>query len=137
MAPAVLEDPIRANPIVGQVIVVGEGKPFIAALVTLDEEMLPTWLKNNGQDDSMSVADAAKNPAVLAEIQRAVDAANSKVSRAESIRKFVVLDADLTEATGHLTPKLSIKRSVIVKDFADEIEAMYVAAPETQGASLQ
>ncbi len=84
-----------------------------------------------------SVADAAKNPVVLAEIQKAVDAANSKVSRAESIRKFVVLDADLTEATGHLTPKLSIKRSVIVKDFADQIEAMYVAAPETQGASLQ
>jgi long-chain acyl-CoA synthetase len=137
VAPAVLEDPIRANPIIGQVIVVGEGKPFIAALVTLDEEMLPTWLKNNGQDENMPVEVAAKNPVVLAEIQKAVDAANSKVSRAESIRKFVVLDAELTEATGHLTPKLSIKRNVIVKDFADEIEAMYIAAPETEGASLK
>ncbi len=136
VAPATLEDPIRANPIIGQVIVVGDQKPFISALVTLDEEMLPTWLKNNGQDETMSVADACRNAVVLAEIQRAVDAANAKVSRAESIRKFVVLDADLTEASGHLTPKISIKRNVIVKDFTDEIEAMYVAAPETQGASL-
>jgi long-chain acyl-CoA synthetase len=136
VAPATLEDPIRANPIIGQVIVVGDQRPFISALITLDEEMLPTWLKNNGQSETMTVAEAAKNPVVLAEIQRAVDAANSKVSRAESIRKFAVLDADLTEATGHLTPKLSIKRSVIVKDFADVIDDMYVAAPETQGASL-
>ena len=115
---------------------VGDQKPFISALVTLDEEMLPTWLKNNGQDETMSVADACKNAVVLAEIQRAVDAANAKVSRAESIRKFVLLDAELTEASGHLTPKMSIKRNIIVKDFTDEIEAMYVAAPETQGASL-
>ena len=136
VAPATLEDPIRANPIIGQIIVVGDQKPFISALVTLDEEMLPTWLKNNGLDETMSVADACKNTVVLAEIQRAVDAANAKVSRAESIRKFVVLDAELTEASGHLTPKMSIKRNIIVKDFTEEIEAMYVAAPETQGASL-
>ena len=136
VAPAALEDPIRANPIVGQVIVVGDQKPFISALVTLDEEMLPTWLKNNGLDDSMSVVKAAKDPAVLAEVQRAVDAANTTVSRAESIRKFVILDADLTEASGHLTPKLSIKRNVILKDFAGEIEGMYNAAPATEGVSL-
>src|SRR5690606_39700980 len=88
VAPAALEDPIRSNPIIGQVVVVGDQKPFIAALVTLDSEMLPTWLKNNGFDENMSLADASKNEAVRAEVQRAIDAANGKVSRAESIRKF-------------------------------------------------
>ena len=136
VAPAALEDPIRANPIIGQVIVVGDQKPFISALITLDEEMLPTWLKNNGLDDSMSVDVAAKDPKVVAEVQKAVDAANATVSRAESIRKFVILDAELTEASGHLTPKLSIKRNVILKDFTDEIEGMYNAAPATEGVSL-
>ena len=136
VAPATLEDPIRANPIIGQVIVVGDQKPFIGALVTLDEEMLPVWLNNNGEDAKMSVSDAAKHPKVLAEIQKAVDAANAKVSRAESIRKFVVLDAELTEASGHLTPKLSIKRNVIMKDFADVVESMYVGSPATEGISL-
>jgi len=136
VVPAVLEDPIRANPIIGQVIVVGDQKPFISALITLDDEMLPVWLNNNGLDATMSIAEAAKNPAVLAEIQSAVDAANTKVSRAESIRKFHVLDADLTEASGHLTPKLSIKRNVIVKDFADVIEGLYTSSPATEGVSL-
>ena len=136
VAPAALEDPIRANPIIGQVIVVGDQKPFISALITLDDEMLPVWLNNNGLDASMSISDAAKHPKVLAEIQAAVDAANTGVSRAESIRKFTVLESDITEASGHLTPKLSIKRNVILVDFADVIEGMYSAAPETQGVSL-
>ena len=136
VAPATLEDPIRACTIVGQVIVVGDQKPFISALITLDEEMLPVWLNNNGLDAAMSVEAAAKDPKVLAEIQRAVDAANAKVSRAESIRKFQILDADLTEASGHLTPKLSIKRNVILKDFNDVIEGMYSGAPATEGVSV-
>lgn len=138
VAPAVLEDPIRANPIIGQVIVVGDQRPFISALITLDEEMLPTWLKNNGVDGELTPREAATNPTVLAEVQRAVDAANSQVSRAESIRKFHILDADLTEESGHLTPKLSIKRNVILKDFAPEIEAMYssTSEPMTQGTSI-
>ncbi len=137
VAPAVLEDPVRANPIVGQIIVVGDQKPFIAALVTLDPEMLPTWLQNNGQDASMSVSEAAKNPAVIAEVQRAVDQANTRVSRAESIRKFEILDVEFTEASGHLTPKLSIKRNVIVKDFAEVIDRMYNVPQPTQGLSLK
>jgi len=136
VAPAALEDPIRANPIISQVIVVGEQKPFIAALITLDEEMLPVWLGNNGEDAGQSVAAAASNPKVRAEIQRAVDAANANVSRAESIRKFVVLEHDLTEASGYLTPKLSIKRDLIVKDFTPVIESMYSGAPATEGTSL-
>ncbi|SMG49520.1 AMP-dependent synthetase/ligase [Agreia pratensis] len=136
VAPAVLEDPIRANPLVGQVIVVGDQKPFISALITLDPEMLPVWLGNNGQSPRLTLAEAAQNPAVLAEIQRAVDDANSSVSRAESIRKFVVLSDDLTEDSGHLTPKLTIKRNVILKDFADDVERIYQAAPATEGQSL-
>ncbi|MDF2573302.1 MAG: long-chain fatty acid--CoA ligase [Agromyces sp.] len=136
VAPAALEDPIRANPLVGQVVVVGDKKPFISALVTLDPEMLPVWLNNNDEDAGMSVDDAAKNPAVLAEVQRAIDAANETVSRAESIRKFTILPTELTEASGHLTPKLSIKRNVILEDFAGEIEAMYSGAPATEGHSI-
>ena len=136
VAPAALEDPIRSNPVVGQVVVVGDQKPFIAALITLDPEMLPTWLDNNGQDKSLTVEQAATNPVVLAEIQRAIDAANAKVSRAESIRKFVVLPTEFTEASGHLTPKMSIKRNVILTDFAAEIQGIYtVTPPPTQGVS--
>ena len=137
VSPAALEDPIRANPLVGQVIVVGDKKPFISALVTLDVEMLPTWLKNNGEDADQTLAEASVNPKVIAEVQKAVDAANALVSRAESIRKFQILATDLTEASGHLTPKMSIKRNVIVEDFADVIEGIYGGAPqETQGISL-
>ena len=135
VAPAQLEDPIRANPIIGQVVVVGEQRPFISALITLDEEMLPVWLNNNGEDATQSLGEASRNPKVLAEIQKAVDAANATVSRAESIRKFVILPQDLTEASGHLTPKLSIKRNVILTDFAHVIEDMYSGAPATEGIS--
>ena len=137
VSPAALEDPIRSNPLIGQVVVVGDQKPFISALITLDVDMLPVWLNNNGQDATLTLAEAATNPAVLAEIQRAIDAANSRVSRAESIRKFHVLPVDLTEASGHLTPKLSIKRNVIMKDFAAEVESLYTANPTaTEGISL-
>lgn len=125
VAPAALEDPIRANPIIGQVVVVGDQRPFISALITLDPEMLPTWLANNGLEASMSLAEASTNAAVRAEVQRAVDGANARVSRAESIRKFTILDSEWTEASGHLTPKLSIKRNIIMNDFADEIAAIY------------
>ncbi|MBX3311116.1 MAG: long-chain fatty acid--CoA ligase [Cryobacterium sp.] len=136
VAPATLEDPIRANPIIGQVIVVGDKRPFIGALISLDEEMLPVWLNNNGEDATMSVDEAAKNPKVLAEIQSAIDKANSHVSRAESVRKFVILPHDLTEASGHLTPKLSVKRHVVLSDFADTIDGLYEDAPATQGHSV-
>ena len=125
VSPAALEDPIRANPIVGQVVVVGDQKPFIAALVTLDPEMLPAWLANNGLPADMSLKDAATNDAVRAEVQRAIDIANTRVSRAESIRKFTILPTEWTEASGHLTPKMSIKRNVILKDFAPQIAEIY------------
>ena len=137
VAPAGLEDPIRSNPIIGQVVVVGDQKPFIAALVTLDSEMLPVWLNNNDLDAQMSLTEAASHPKVVAEVQRAIDAANARVSRAESIRKFTILATEFTESSGHLTPKMSIKRHVITTDFADVVEGMYSGAPETQGISLQ
>jgi long-chain acyl-CoA synthetase len=136
VAPAALEDPIRANPLVGQVVVAGDRRPFISALITLDPEMLKVWLGNNGQDPALTLEQASQNPAVLAEVQRAVDAANATVSRAESIRKFVVLPVELTEAAGHLTPKLSIKRQVVLDAFADVITRIYEAAPNTEGHSL-
>jgi long-chain acyl-CoA synthetase len=137
VSPAALEDPIRANPLVGQVIVVGDKKPFIGALVTLDADMLPTWLKNNGEDTSLTLAEASVNPRVVAEIQKAIDAANALVSRAESIRKFAILKTELTEASGHLTPKLSIKRAVILEDFAQEVADLYSDSSATMGLSLK
>ncbi|WAB83544.1 AMP-dependent synthetase/ligase [Microcella daejeonensis] len=137
VAPAGLEDPIRSNPIIGQVVVVGDQKPFVSALITLDSEMLPVWLNNNGEEATMSLDAAARHPKVLAEVQRAVDVANARVSRAESIRKFTILATEFTEASGHLTPKMSIKRNVITADFASVIEGMYAGAPQTQGISLQ
>ncbi|GAB3617644.1 AMP-dependent synthetase/ligase [Okibacterium endophyticum] len=137
VAPAALEDPIRANPLVGQVVVVGDQRPFISALITLDPEMMPTWLGNNGVQSDLTMEQAAKNPVVLAALQHAVDEANSRVSRAESIRKFVVLPTEFTEESGHLTPKMSIKRHVILKDFASLIDGVYAETPSTQGISLK
>jgi long-chain acyl-CoA synthetase len=128
VAPAFLEDPIRADPLIGQVVVVGDQKPFISALVTLDPEMLPMWLANNKLDVSMSLDEATKHPLVVAQVQRAIDRANSRVSRAESIRKFAILPIEFTEPSGHLTPKMSIKRHVITHDYAREIDAMYTNA---------
>ncbi len=136
VAPAALEDPIRANPIVGQVVVVGDQKPFISALITLDSEMLPTWLGNNGLPADMSLADAAHNPAVRAEVQRAIDGANANVSRAESIRKFTILETEWSEASGHLTPKMSIKRNVIMDDYAAEVTELYSVPVTTTNVSL-
>ncbi len=124
VAPAVLEDRLRAHPLVSQCIVVGDQRPFIACLVTLDAEMLPTWLANQ-KKARMDVAQAAADPDVRAEVQRAVDHANAAVSKAEAIRKFEILTVDFTEAGGHLTPKLSLKRQVVMKEFAAEVEALY------------
>ena len=124
VAPAVLEDRIRAHPLVSQCIVVGDQKPFIGALITLDTEMLPVWLSNNGMS-AMDADTAAGDAAVQAEVQRAVDDANRAVSKAESIRKFRILPVDFTEEGGYLTPSLKLKRSVVMKDFAGEVEELY------------
>ena len=131
VAPAPLEDPIRAVPIVGQAVVIGDKRPFVAAIISLDPEMLPIWLANNGADKDMSLTQAAKSPIVLAEIQKAIDRVNKNVSRAESIRKFVVIDQELTEDSGHLTPSLKIKREAVLRDFAPAIAELYGSAPDT------
>ncbi len=137
VAPAELEDPIRANPVVSQVVVVGDQRPFIAALVTLDGEMLPTWLKNKGLDSSMTVAQAAESPEVRAEVQRAVDEANTRVSRAEGVRAFRILTEDFTEANGQLTPKMSIKRHVILDRRSGEIDALYAEAKKAHESAAR
>ena len=136
VAPNYLEDPIRANPIVGQVVVAGDQKPFISALITLDTEMIDTWLSNNGVKEILTLHEAGSHPLVLAEVQRAIDSANARVSRAESVRKFTILPTEFTEASGHLTPKMSIKRAEIMRDFSKEVEAMYSDTTETQGISV-
>jgi long-chain acyl-CoA synthetase len=131
VAPATLEDPLRANPLVGQAIVIGDQKPFVAALISLDPEMLPIWLGNNGLDKSLSLAQAAKEPKVLAEIQIAVDRVNKNFSKAESIRKFTIIGQELSEETGHLTPSLKIKREVVMRDFGPAIDEIYQSGPVT------
>ncbi|MBN8422969.1 AMP-binding protein [Microbacterium esteraromaticum] len=136
VSPAALEDPIRSNPIIGQVVVLGDKKPFISALVTLDPEMLPTWLANNGLPAEMSLAEASTNAAVREEVQRAIDRANKAVSRAESVRKFTILPTEWTEASGHLTPKMSIKRNVILADFAADIAGIYDEQVQTTTTPL-
>ena len=125
VAPAVLEDRLRAHPLISQTMVVGDNRPFIACLVTLDAEALDHWKQQHGKPADATVADLAADPELIAEIQAAVDDANKAVSRAESIRKFKVLPTDFTEASGHLTPSLKVKRSVVAKDYAAEIEALY------------
>ena len=125
VAPAVLEDRLRAHALVSQCIVVGDQKPFIAALVTLDEEALPGWLKAHGKDPSLTVEQLRDDADVLAELDAAVADANKAVSHAESIRKFRVLGVDFTEENGTLTPSLKLKRNVVLKDYADEVEALY------------
>ncbi|MEO8555763.1 MAG: long-chain fatty acid--CoA ligase [Actinomycetota bacterium] len=124
VVPAFLEDRLRAHPLVSQCIVVGDQKPFIGALITLDAEMFPSWAKNHGLQ-GLSVAAARTNKVVLAEVQRAVDDANLAVSRAESIRKFTMLAGDFTEDNGYLTPSLKLKRNIVMKDYSAEVEALY------------
>jgi long-chain acyl-CoA synthetase len=124
VAPAVLEDRLRAHPLVSQCMVVGDNQPFIAALVTLDQDALKAWVANNKKDGA-SMADLVNDPDLIAVVQTAVDDANKAVSKAESIRKFTLLPTDFTIAGGHLTAKLSVKRHVVAKEFAKEIEALF------------
>ena len=124
VAPAVLEDRLRAHPLVSQCLVVGDNQPFIAALVTIDQDSLKGWVTNHKKEGA-SMADLANDPDLIAVIQTAVDDANKAVSKAESIRKFTILTTDFTIAGGHLTQKLSIKRHVVAKEFAKEIDQLF------------
>ncbi len=125
VAPAVLEDQLRANPLISQAMVVGDAKPFIGALITIDPEAVEGWKQRNGKPAGSSVGDLADDPDLLAEIDAAVKQANLSVSHAESIRKFRILPVDFTEDTGELTPTMKVKRKVVAEKFADDIEAIY------------
>jgi long-chain acyl-CoA synthetase len=125
VAPAVLEDRLRMHAIISQCMVVGDGRPFIGVLVTIDQEAFGPWKAQHGKPADATVADLRGDPDLNAEVQAAVDDANKAVSRAESIRKFRILDGDFTQEQGHLSAKLGIKRAVLAKEFAHEIEALY------------
>lgn len=124
VAPAVLEDRVRAHPLVSQCMVVGDNKPFIAALVTLDPEAMKGWSAANKKSGT-SIADLAKDPSLIAVIQTAIDDANKAVSRAESIRKFTILPTDFTIAGGELTAKMSVKRHVVAQQYLREINELF------------
>ncbi|MFW6689927.1 AMP-dependent synthetase/ligase [Streptomyces sp. MAR4 CNX-425] len=124
VAPAVLEDRIRAHALVAECMVVGDGRPFVAALVTLDEEFLARWAQDNGKP-GRTAAELADDADLRAAVQLAVDDGNAQVSRAESVRKFRVLTGQFTEESGFLTPSLKLKRAVVADKFAAEIEALY------------
>ena len=123
VAPSVLEDRVRAHALVSQCLVVGDGRPFIAALVTIDAEAFPEWATAHGK--SGDIAAYVDDPDLRDQVQRAVDDANAAVSRAESIRKFVILPDDWTEEAGQLTPSLKLKRNVVVREHKDEIAALF------------
>ena len=125
VAPAVLEDRMRMHALISQCMVVGDGRPFVGVLVTIDPEAFGPWKARLGKPADATVADLRDDPDLNAEIQAAVDDANKAVSRAESIRKFRILDRDFTQEEGHLSAKLGIKRAVLAKEFESDIEALY------------
>ncbi len=125
VAPAVLEDRLRAHPLISQAMCVGDAKPFIAALITIDPEAFPGWKERNGKSADATVGDLAEDPDLVAEVDLAVKDANQAVSKAEAIRKFRILPVDFTEDTGELTPTLKVKRKVVAEKFASDIEALY------------
>ncbi|WP_309123693.1 AMP-dependent synthetase/ligase [Arthrobacter sp.] len=131
--PAQLEDTIRANALVSQCVVVGDQRPFISALITLDEEALPGWLERHDLPANTTMAEAARHSAVQAEIQSLIDSANESVSQAEAIKVFRIVEQDFTEASGHLTPSMKIKRAQVLKDYSSVVEEIY-SQPRVQPA---
>ncbi|APE14459.1 long-chain fatty acid--CoA ligase [Mycobacterium sp. WY10] len=125
VAPAVLEDALRAHPLISQAMAVGDNQPFIGALIAIDPEAFDGWKTQHGKAASASVGDLREDPDLIAEIELAVKDANQHVSHAESIRKFRILPCDFTVQTGELTPTLKVKRNVVAERFADEIGAIY------------
>ncbi|UXA11396.1 long-chain fatty acid--CoA ligase [Mycobacterium sp. SMC-8] len=128
VAPAVLEDQLRAHPLISQAMAVGDAKPFVGALIAIDPEAFEIWKQHHGKASAASVADLIDDPDLVGEIDLAVKNANQAVSKAEAIRKFCILPADFTVLTGELTPTLKVKRKVVADKFADEIEGLYSTA---------
>ncbi|KAA0022512.1 AMP-dependent synthetase/ligase [Antrihabitans cavernicola] len=125
VSPGVLEDSLRADPLISQCMVVGDAQPFIGALITLDPEALPGWKERNGVPADTSIGDLIKNPKLIADIDAAVAQTNTAVSKAEQIKKVRILDVDWTQETGELTPKMSLKRNVVLKQYASDVDAIY------------
>ncbi|MBB5856731.1 AMP-dependent synthetase/ligase [Amycolatopsis umgeniensis] len=125
VAPSGLEDTIKASPLISQAMVVGDQRPFIGALITIDEEYFPSWKSQHGKPSDATVSDLAGDAELRAEVQQAVDQANSAVSQAEAIKKFTILSKDFTEAGGEITPSLKLKRNIVNKNYANDIEALY------------
>ncbi|MGC0363106.1 long-chain acyl-CoA synthetase [Rhodococcus sp. 27YEA15] len=125
VSPGPMEDRIRSHSLVSQAVVVGDGRPFIAALLTVDPEVFTKWKSENGKSADATVADLRDDAGLRAELQKAVDDANSTVSHSESIKKFTILDRDLTEEDGELTATLKIKRNIVIDRFKDDIEGLY------------
>jgi long-chain acyl-CoA synthetase len=123
VAPGPLEDRLRAHPLVGPCLVVGDGRPYVGALLTLDGEALAAWAAERGKRAARAVL--VRDPELRAELQRAVDAANAAVSQAESIRRFEVLAAEWSEETGELTASLKLRRNVLLRRYREDIEALY------------
>jgi long-chain acyl-CoA synthetase len=124
VAPAPLEDRLRANPLISQCMVVGDGERFVACLITLDPEALDPWKAQHGKS-GLSMAELIADPDLVKELDAAVADANASVSRAEAIKKYRILESDFTEESGHLTPTLKVKRNLVVRDYAAEIKKLY------------
>ncbi|CAG7597374.1 AMP-dependent synthetase/ligase [Actinacidiphila bryophytorum] len=124
VAPAPLEDRLRAHPLVGQCMVVGDNRPYVTALVTLEPDGLAHWRRMRHKE-ALAPKELVEDEELLAELQKAVDDANASVSQAESIRRFRVLAADFTEEAGHLTPSMKLRRAAVARDFAADIEELY------------
>ena len=133
VAPAVLEDRINAHPLVNLSMVVGDKQPFIAALVTLDPEALPTWATAHGKPATWTLAEAAQDADVRAEVQKAIDEANRAVSHAEAIKKFTVLGAEWSIEGGQVTPSMKLKRNVVMQENAADVAALYAGVASTTG----
>ena len=125
VAPAPIEDLLRAHPIIGQVVVIGDAKPFIGALISLDPEMVPIWGKNNEIEQEMTLAESTRHPKIREEIQLAINEVNKRFSQAEQVRAVEILDVELTEASGHLTPSMKIKRNRVMEDFSLHVSRIY------------
>lgn len=135
VSPAQLEDAMRADVLISQAVVVGDDKPFIGALITLDEEMAPGWCERNGIDPETPMAELTEHPKVIEHVQSVVDRANESVSQAESIRSFTILQEDFTISAGHLTPSLKIKRPEVMRDFDGVVESLYARAAAAREAA--
>ena len=121
-----LEDQLRAHPLISQAMVVGDNRPFVAALIAIDPEGFDVWKQHHGKEVTASVAELSDDPDLVSEIDLAVKQANQTVSHAESIRKFRILPVDFTVLTGELTPTLKVKRNVVSARFANEVDAIYL-----------